>query len=252
MNKLIKTIIITSLLFTGGVSFAQEDVEWKEKISELRVQHTELKASVDAGEITAEEAREKWSTILSEFRAAKDTHFEARVAKSEERVSQIAEKNPEAAERLQGRIDQTVERREADNAQRAELRQQLENGEITREKVKEIRVEKAQEYTEIRQDVLKQREVRIETFEAKRAELRVERDAKVEEAKERVGGLLADPEVSEKRKVEVQERVEEKEAQLEERRVEVDESIQKRKDAVEVRKVQVQQRVERVEGIIER
>jgi polyhydroxyalkanoate synthesis regulator phasin len=132
--------LVFALLFVGvGVVNAQEaSSEIKELLSGLRAQHEVLKGQVDSGELTKEDAHAQWVAIMKEAEAIKEAHYESRLARTQERIAKIAEKNPERAAELQARADASVERRTQNQARRTGLRAQVESGEVTREEARGI------------------------------------------------------------------------------------------------------------------
>ena len=112
----------------------ETDVELQTRIAELRQAHADLKAQIEAGELTVEEAR-----------AEKEVFFENKRQQIENRYKQLVENNPERAEIFKEHIDAMRDRHEARVENRVELRAQIEAGEITRQEANKMRVEFVQQ-----------------------------------------------------------------------------------------------------------
>lgn len=162
------TIIGLALAFflaSGAIASAQGiSSEMQDFISGLRAQHADLKAQVEAGDMTKEEARALWATAKEEAQVVKEAHFTARLAKTQERIAQVALKNPERALELQERSDAMVERRTERHAKLDVIRTRVQSGEITREEAREtvsgIRAEQTlnrEEYQQKREERRAQR-----------------------------------------------------------------------------------------------
>lgn len=139
---LFSTLLIGTFAISGfSVSALETEAELQMKITNLREIHAELKAEVDAGTLSKEDARARWHNLLEEARAEKEAFFEKKRAEIEARYEIILEKNPERAEIFKEHIDAMKERHEARVEERAELRAKVEAGEITRQEANTMRVE---------------------------------------------------------------------------------------------------------------
>lgn len=145
--------------------------EIKAQIQELREEHQELKAQVEAGDITKEEARESWKASLAEIRAAKEAYFADRMENMKEKYENLAENHPELAERIRNRFEKKQEERETRNAERKTLHESLRSGEIDmdtyKERVGELRAawregrqEDRENFAEFREGVKERRDAR--------------------------------------------------------------------------------------------
>lgn len=151
---IIGSVFALALLISGPQAFAQEDTSsLRDKIAELRETHKDLKAQVEAGELTAEEARAQWQDMMAEVRAEKEAHFEAKIERVEAKYAEILENNPERAAIFKEHIDAVKERREEAVEKRNELRSKVESGEITRKEATQMRVEFAKTQKEKFQDI---------------------------------------------------------------------------------------------------
>ena len=165
------SLVALAFLALGSPAYAFESAaDIQARLTELREIHADLKAQVEAGDITVEEAREKWHALLAETRAEKDAYFEEKMQQVRDRYEVIAERNPEAAELLKERIDLAKQRRDEHLAKREELRDQIESGDITRDEARQERLEFYQDqraiYQEARQDIRdRARELRGEEFD---------------------------------------------------------------------------------------
>ena len=140
MKTFITGSLAAMMLMVGTPASAQE-FDAGNLISDLRAQHAELRAQVESGEITREEANQEWKELVGDARVRKDNHYRKRLANVEEKIVQLAETNPERAEALQDRLDSANERRAEHQAERALIMEQLQNGEITREEARELKSE---------------------------------------------------------------------------------------------------------------
>ena len=167
MKKTIKIAAVTTLAlmmsFIASSAFAQTDEEsLQTRTIELRETHQELKAQVDAGEITKEEAQAEWKELLEAFRTEKEAFVQERMEKIESKYQEVLEKNPEAAALLKERMDAASERRAIVTEKRDEIRAQVESGEITKS---EARIQKndlaktqKEVYQSIRSDIQERRD----------------------------------------------------------------------------------------------
>lgn len=170
-------VALAVLSMSAGSAFAQTDTaDIKAQIADLKEEHQGMRAQVEAGELTKEEAMEIWSDKVAEIRTLKDQLFDARVEKMNERYEMIAEKNPERAEALQSFMSEMTERREVAKAEREALHAAIEAGEITREEAREQR--KAMH----KENKAEREEMRGE-FKEKKTEFRAENSEKREEVK---------------------------------------------------------------------
>jgi polyhydroxyalkanoate synthesis regulator phasin len=176
MKNLIAGVMFAMLLFSGTTAHAQ-NTNVQELMATLRADHAELKNQVDAGELTKEEAKELWQEKIAEAREAKEEFFSERVAKTEAKIAEIAENNPERAALLEERLATTEERREEQKVKREAVREQIQSGEITREEAVLIK-------KEARQENIQERTENKEAFEEKRAELKEARVERQENAPE--------------------------------------------------------------------
>ncbi|MCA9352539.1 hypothetical protein KC901_03530 [Patescibacteria group bacterium] len=168
---LITRTLALALVFGIGVHTVmaiETDAELQTRIAELRQSHADLKAQVEAGELTVEEARETWRTLLEEARAEKEAFFETKRQQIEDRYEQMVENNPERAEIFKQHINAMRDRHEARVENRAELRAQVAAGEITRQEANNMRVEFVQQQRdnarEFRADLKEQRQERRDEF----------------------------------------------------------------------------------------
>ena len=139
------------MLAFGALSASAETTDvsaLREKMASLRETHAELKAQVEAGEITKDEAKEQWQELIAGVRSEKEALFEARMEKIQEKYESLLETDPERAEALQERIENAQARRAEMEEKRAELKAQVEAGEITRQEAFEIKKEYLQEQRE--------------------------------------------------------------------------------------------------------
>ena len=147
-----------AIMFGAAHSYAQEDVATiQNRIAELRETHKELKAQVQAGEITAEEARATWQDLVAKARAQKEAFFEARIERVEAKYQQLLENNPERAEIFKEHIDAARKRHGEIVAKRDELRAKVDSGEVTQQEANRMRIdfmkEQRNKFQEIRADV---------------------------------------------------------------------------------------------------
>ncbi len=199
------------------LTFAQtSNQDWKAKIEAAKAEKAELRAQVEAGEITKEEARTQWAEKIAALRAEKEARFQARVDNIKARIAIIAEENPERAAEMTSRLDKALSRREASKAARADIKSKVESGEMTREEAKEamkaqrasdkearaetraetradykdqkskMRKEQAEDRKAYREDMKSQVEAGTITQEEAKAQI----EAKREEAKERADRMI--------------------------------------------------------------
>tara|TARA_B100001179_G_scaffold230831_1_gene219290 strand:- start:573 stop:1406 length:834 start_codon:yes stop_codon:yes gene_type:complete len=139
---LFSTLLIGAFGISGfSVSALETEAELQMKITNLREIHAELKAEVDAGTLSKEDARARWYELLEEARAEKEAFFEKKRAQIEARYKAMLENNPERAEIFKEHIDAMKERHEARVEEHAELKAKIETGEITRQEANTLRVE---------------------------------------------------------------------------------------------------------------
>lgn len=160
----------------GSVSAQTDAVDIRAQIADLKEEHKEMRAQVEAGDLTKEEAMELWSDKVTEIRTLKDQLFDGRVEKLNERYETLAEKNPERAAALQDFIGEMKDRREAVKAEREALQAAIQAGEITREEAHAQR--KA-----LHQEARREREEMRGEFKVKKAEFKAENAEKREEMK---------------------------------------------------------------------
>ncbi|MCA9352860.1 hypothetical protein KC901_01620 [Patescibacteria group bacterium] len=175
MKKIIHVSVALLAVFVIGfsavsVSALESHNELEARITELRAVHADLKAQVEAGDITIEEAREQWHALIAELRAEKDAFFEKKRAQIEDRYETLAERNPERAEILKEHIDAMLTRHQERVEERAELRAKVEVGEITRKEAREMKVDfvkdQHEKYQTIREDLRdKRQDLRDERME---------------------------------------------------------------------------------------
>lgn len=183
MKKITHIIITTAfalvMIFGAHQTFAQENtLNLQAKMAELRETHADLKAQVEAGTLTKEEAREQWKEIISEARAEKEAFFEEKMKKINAKYEELLKKNPERAALLKERIDSANKRREEAQEKREELRAKVESGEITKAEARQAKIDfvKTQRdaYTATREDIKERgtelREERKLELEQKRIE----------------------------------------------------------------------------------
>jgi len=148
--KLLMVLVISAMLigFTTLQVMAQDEdaavEEVTQEVNNLRAQHSALKAQVDAGEITKEEARAQWKALIDEVRGKKKAAFDRRIERIQTRYERIAERNPELAEKLRTRIDSAHSRRTEVAENRRVLNQRVRDGEVTREEARTIHRDNAQ------------------------------------------------------------------------------------------------------------
>lgn len=142
------THILFSVLLAGVFALSafpalaiDTEAELHVKITNLREIHAELKAEVDTGTLSKEDARARWHNLLEEARAEKEAFFEKKRAEIEARYEGMLENNPERAELFKEHIDAMKERHEARVEERAELKAKIEAGEITRKEANTLRVD---------------------------------------------------------------------------------------------------------------
>ena len=169
MKKIIVGFVAVALLATAVPAFAQSETgaDMQSIVSRLRTAHQELKAQVNAGEITREEAHSKWLQMIADARAKKDAHYADRMAKAKAKIEKIAEKNPERAAQLRERVDNIARQRASLRAERESITDGVMNGEINREEAHRLRTDIRQEQAE--------KKARIETQRAERQAQRDER-----------------------------------------------------------------------------
>lgn len=186
MKKAIIGFMVVALLMTGLTAFAQTDIasttdttdtdtNFRDLMARLRATHQDLKAQVDAGKITKEEARVKWIEMITDVQAKKEAHYNDRIAKAKDRIEKIAEKNPEKAAELQERIDAIAEHRASLKIERESIAEQVRNGEISREEAHRLRAEILREQAERKSRAEAQRAERKAKMEEQRAS-RVDRN----------------------------------------------------------------------------
>lgn len=149
--KLLMLLVVSALLMgltTLYVSAqdAEDDSvveEIAQEINGLRAKHSALKAQVDTGEITAEEARAQWQVMIDDVRGKKKAAFDNRIDKIQARYERIYERNPELAEKLKARIESAHSRRVEVAENRRVLNQRVRDGDITREEAREMHLENA-------------------------------------------------------------------------------------------------------------
>ncbi len=171
-------LVVAAVLMTGPSVFAQSETgaELQAIVAGLRAEHQSLKAQVDAGEITKEEAHAIWQARIKEVRVAKEEHYAARMEKAQARIARISEKNPEVGAKLQTRLDESVAKRAAWKAELGGIREQIKSGEITREQAQEIRAEVRSEQKDYKADLkIKRDQLRAE-HEVKKAERKLQKE----------------------------------------------------------------------------
>lgn len=194
-KTLLSSIILLALtLSTSSVSAIETDAELAVRISALRTAYVELKAEVDAGTLTQEEARAQWQLLIDEVRAEKEAFFEEKRAQIEVRLEAVEEKNPERAALIKQRIDAMKERQEERAEKRVELRAQIESGEITRQEANKVRVDfvkdQHEQYLELRANLKDQRlELRNGNIENRTGYLEIE-EIKGNATERNVGGYI--------------------------------------------------------------
>lgn len=134
----------------AGVSYAQEmDIEQViVEIQELRFEQTELRLQIEAGEITREEAQDKWQERIDEIRLLKDEVFEEKTNRLQERYKDALEKNPDRAETMNNYINTLHENRVEMSQKRKALGESLFAEEITREEAQLERVRIRESFNE--------------------------------------------------------------------------------------------------------
>ena len=184
ITKIIAVGVFALALVLGGQAMAQEtdanaEVTVDARISELRAIHADLKAQVEAGTLTVEEAREKWQALIAEARTEKEAFFEKKRAQIEDRYQQMVENNPERAEIFKEHIEGMRDRHQARVEKRTELRAKVEAGEITRQDANRMRVEfvktQRDNFQELRANVKEKRQDLRERRQDNRSDIRDER-----------------------------------------------------------------------------
>ena len=130
IKKIITAIFVAIISVVGLSAFAFDSIDWKARVVELRAQHTELKVQVDEGVLTVEEAHEQWLGIMEVAHREKDSDFFRRTRRAGENLEKLADKNPEAAERLRNRISDLEERQQnrIERRMQKKMGMELENG----------------------------------------------------------------------------------------------------------------------------
>ena len=173
---------IAVLGMAAGSVFAQTDAaDIRAQIADLKEEHKEMRAQVEAGELTKEEAIDMWSEKVQELRTLKDQLFDGRVEKLNERYEAIAKNNPERAEALQDFISEMKERRESVKAEREALHAAIMAGEITREEAREQKKALYEQRKAEREEMREEFKERKEVFKAENAEKREEMKAQMSE-----------------------------------------------------------------------
>ncbi|MBU0982087.1 hypothetical protein KKC94_05345 [Patescibacteria group bacterium] len=164
MKKMILGFIVTSMLAIAVPAIAFADTFAQDLISDMQTKHEELKAQVDAGELTKEEALDTWYGLLDEARADIQSHFDDRMVKAQERLHNLEAIDPEKAAELQARFDIVTGRRAQMLAERNRIVEQLMNGEITRVEAQQMRITIRQQQldniADVRQTMQDRRETR--------------------------------------------------------------------------------------------
>jgi polyhydroxyalkanoate synthesis regulator phasin len=214
-------------------STVSADEETTRDISGLKAKHAEIKVRVEAGEITKEEARSEWKSLVSEVRNKKQERYNKKKENIQERIEKISEKNPEMAEMLKERFLVSQQKREDVKAEFKLIKQRVDSGEITREEAKESIKE--------RKEVLK--EERKETKEDFRSSLKREKDSGMEKRNEKIQERIE--KISEENP-EVAEALRGKLLQNEQRRADVEiefDAIKQRADAGEITKEEAKESI---------
>lgn len=139
------------------------NTEIKAELDALKTLGQELRAQIDAGEITLDEARATWREEMEKVRELKHEYFSERLEDARVRYEGLAENNPELAEKIKERFETMRTEREADMKERQALRDSLAAGEISgdefreqmkglRNELRENRRERANDWKEWRQE----------------------------------------------------------------------------------------------------
>jgi len=127
------------MLFTATPSvFAQDDTfDVRSVVQNLQEEYDSLKAQVDSGDMTVEEALELWQGVMDEAWAQKEAFFEARMGRLVSRIETVAEDDADRATLLEEQLATLQERRQ----QRLEIHTKLRSGEINFEEAQQLRSE---------------------------------------------------------------------------------------------------------------
>jgi hypothetical protein len=149
-------------------TFAQTDIaDIRNQIADLKEEHKELRAAVEAGELTREEAIDMWSEKIAEIRNLKEALFDSRIENLNERYEAIAQNNPERAEALEQFLTGMMERRETVKVEREALHAAVKAGEITR-------AEAYQERRVLHEQARAEREFLRGNFKQRKGEIKVQ------------------------------------------------------------------------------
>lgn len=193
--KNLSTLFLLGLItlpIAASAQTADIAVNIKSQIEVLKLEKTELKAQVESGEITREEAKEIWSDKITEIRAAKEAAFETRLETIKTKFAEKAAENPEYSEQINARLEKITtmasEQKAEAQAFRAEIKAKIQAGELTREEIKEVVQEKIEEQKEERaerqaeaQAAREEVQAKIESGEITQEEALEMRKAKIEE-----------------------------------------------------------------------
>jgi len=137
-NKL-KNLLMTSVFVVGilisSVAYAQtqnlDDI--KTQIQLLKQERAELRVQIESGEITKEVAISLLQPKIDVLKELKNSYFESKIKSINEKISVVAEKNPERAEMLSQFITNLSNNRNIMKDERLKLHNAIKAGEISRE-----------------------------------------------------------------------------------------------------------------------
>ncbi len=176
-TKIITGGLLVCALTLGaqGVSAQGGGSSLQGRVAEMRQAHADLKAQVEAGDITREEARSAWQSMIAELRAEKEAHFEAKRKRIEAKYQDLLEKNPERAAVIKEHLDAAEARRAEAQEQREAIRAQVESGEITKQEARTQKMELLRTQREAAQNFRSNIKEKREEFQAKREERQASR-----------------------------------------------------------------------------
>jgi len=215
-----KMLLALVFLALPILTFAQsKDVaDLKTQIEALREERKEIKAKVESGEMTKEEAKVLWAEKMTAIRAAKEAAFNTRITNIQEKFKKRAEENPDKAEVIKAHMTEVNEfittQRKAAKAFNEDLRAKMKSGEMTREEGKQLRSEKHEELKEVRQ--AKREEFKEERKEERETIMTEKKEANKKEMEELKGKVESGEVTKEEAKEMIQERREEQKEKIEE------------------------------------
>lgn len=247
MKNLIQLSLLGILILPFMVSAqSDETVDLKARIEQMKTEKEVIKASIQSGEMTKENAQSLWAEKINELRSLKESVFKARINKLDQKFKDRAERHPEYAEEIEARRASVTtliqSQRESAKAFWAELKEKRKNGELTREEIKTLRKEKRSSFKAER---VAERAEAKEWRTEKRTEIRAEKKAENQALKSDLKEKLNTGEIT---KEEAREVIQEKRDIQKEKQNERMESLKERNPEAHTKRMEVQeQRMEKQE-----